>query len=108
MIASEEQAIVMKVETLCPSSSSISSSSEDLMDTPLPPPPSHTVHYRLLDGVGVAESSVKRHPKMEMVSRGYQSLVLTMESKYHIAIEGSSFLLVRNNFPDLYNKVCVW
>ena len=105
MIAPEEQAILMKVETS--SSPSTFSSTEHLVDT-TPPPPSYAVRYQLLDGVGAdtERSSKKKQPKIEMVSRGYQGgVALTLEVKYHMAIEGSSFLLVRTHFPDLYNKV---
>ena len=100
MVAPDDQTIVMKAELLVSSTNLDHKYSEK---TGLLASSHKTstfgIHYSLLDA-GVDGSKETRSEK-----KGNQEFKATMDANFHLVIEGSSFQVVRSDFPDLYQKV---
>ncbi|KAL5499439.1 hypothetical protein EMCRGX_G010855 [Ephydatia muelleri] len=102
MVAPDDQTIVMKAELLVSSTNLDHKYSEK---TGLLASSHKTstfgIHYSLLDA-GVDGGKETRSEK-----KGNQEFKATMDANFHLVIEGSSFQVVRSDFPDLYQKLLV-
>ena len=98
MVALDDQTIVMKAELLTSSPDLKYSEGKHLNCNSA----TYTIRYSCL---GVTDERL-RGKDTDKEKHGYQNFATTIDdANFHLVIEGTSFHVVRNDFPDLYQKV---
>ena len=106
MVALDDQIIIMKTEVLTSSPDLDHKYSEKTSLLASHTPKAFAVHYSLLDAGGVDDSrSSRRTEDCGSEKKRNQDFKARMDANFHLVIEGSSFHVVRNDFPDVYQKV---